>query len=155
MIYRPPLWHVETLSTISDFSSRVAGASPPQIACCGLFQYSTENIKMDTTVLFKKKLRLLAVSLPSQSPGVIAAVIRVREAYSASLHPFHTHGPHVPMPWRMLSPRIIPPVSGSALRLLNDELRRFTFGQRRPYTLNASQSRCSIHAVGPSTLDGM
>jgi hypothetical protein len=156
VIYRPPLWHVETLSTISDFSSRVAGASPPQIACCGLFQYSTENIKMDTTVLFKKSAAT-ASSQPSRSVTRRDCGGNTSEGGVLRLppHPFHTHGPHVPMPWRMLSPRIIPPVSGSALRLLNDELRRFTFGQRRPYTLNASQSRCSIHAVGPSTLDGM
>ena len=70
----------------------------------------------------------------------------------------YIHMDYVPMPWRMLSPHIIPVSTfewGSALRLLNDELRRFTFGQGRPYTLNASQSHCSIHAVGPSTLYGM
>ena len=115
---------------------------------------------MDTTVLFEKS----AATASSHASRPVTRRDRGGNTSEGGVlappsTPFHTHGPHVPMLWRMLSPRInaiIPPLSGSALRLLNDELWRFTFGHEgRSYTLNASQSHWSIHAVGPSTLDGM
>ena len=56
--------------------------------------------------LLRKVLRLLAASLPAQSPGVIAAVIRVRVWRArTSLHPFYTHMDRVPIVGILPSPR--------------------------------------------------
>ena len=60
---------------------------------------------------------------------------------------------HVQMPWRLAYAESAyhSTFEWSALRLLNDESWRFTFGQGRPHTLNASQSHKFNHAVGPSS----